>query len=52
LCERTLGSYVDAMTNLLSVLPDNGVTGAVDCVVGVLSHVAPRRTPECRARWR
>ena len=41
LCEpEHLGSYVDAMTNLLSVLPDNGVTDAVDCVVGVLSHVA------------
>ena len=41
LCEpEHLGSYVDAMTNLLSVLPDNGITDAVDCVVGVLSHVA------------
>ena len=41
LCEpEHLGSYVDAMTNLLSVLPDNGVTDAVDCVVGMLSHVA------------
>ena len=35
-----LASYVDAMTNLLSALPDNGITDAVDCVVGVLSHVA------------
>ena len=35
-----LASYVDAIANLLSALPDNGVTDAVDCVVGVLSHVA------------
>jgi pimeloyl-ACP methyl ester carboxylesterase len=37
---RHMASYVDAMTNLLSALPDNGITDAVDCVVGVLSHVA------------
>jgi hypothetical protein len=41
LCEPAhLVSYVDLLTNALSLVPDNGVTDALDGIVSVLSHVA------------
>ena len=41
LCEPAhLASYVDTLTNLLSVIPDNGITDALDGVVGMVSHLA------------
>ena len=43
LCEPAhLASYVDTLTNLLTVIPDNGITDAIDGVVGVVSHLASK----------
>jgi hypothetical protein len=43
LCEPVhLAAYVDTLTNLLSVIPDNGITDALDGVVGMVSHLASK----------